>query len=168
VNTVRFAFVLFLALLAFGCVERKLYIRTEPEGAIVSVNGTELGASPVSWKFQHYGTVRVTLRKAGYETEQRIVKLKTPWYEYPVLDLFSDVIVPATIKDDHHMEVTMNPRESAPKEVDKANASAFGERAVALRASMRAEIAAEAAPGSSPKPAVDSSPKPAPGGESDE
>ena len=137
--------VLVVASLALGCVERKLHIRTEPEGAVVSVNGRELGASPVVWPFHHYGTVRVTVRMKGYETDQRAVKLKMPWYEYPVLDLFSDVVIPARIKDDHFVDIVMKPRESTPKEVDKANAAALGERATALRAAMRAEIEREEA-----------------------
>ena len=142
---VRFALILLVALLAFGCVERKLFIRTEPEGATIGVNGTEIGTSPVEWKFQHYGTVRVTVRKNGFETEQRIVKLKAPWYEYPVLDLFSDVIVPARIHNDHHVSIELKARESTSRETDEANAAALGERAVATREKMRAEIAREAA-----------------------
>jgi len=155
VNHVRLVVGLFLALLAIGCVERKLFIRTEPEGAVVSVNGTEIGVSPVAWPFHHYGTVRVTLQLKGYETEQRIVKLKAPWYEYPVVDLFSDVVIPATIRDEHHVEVTMVARESTPKEVDLQNAAALGARATALRDAMRAENAVDGN-------AVEGGPEPAP------
>jgi len=133
----------FLASLALGCVERKLHIRTEPEGAVVAVNGTEIGTTPLEWPFHHYGSVRVTFRLKGHETEQRIVKLKMPWYEYPFLDLFSDVVIPTTIENDHYVEITMRPRESTPKEVDLKNAAALGVRATALRDAMRAQNAIE-------------------------
>jgi len=145
VNHVPLVPALLLVSIVFGCVERKLHIRTEPEGATVSVNGHEVGPSPATWEFQQYGTVRVTVRKKGYETEQRIVKLKIPWYEYPVLDLFSDVIVPVRIENDHHIAIGMKARESTPKDVDKQNAAALGQRAVALRDELRSEIAREAA-----------------------
>ena len=142
---VRFAVALCFVFVALGCVERKLHIRTDPPGALISVNGTEIGTSPVTWEFFHYGTVRITARLNGYETEQRIVRLKAPWYEYPVIDLFSDVVVPATIHDDHQLQVALTARASTPKEVDLQNAAALGVRATALRDAMRAQNATEAA-----------------------
>ena len=151
VNDVRFSAALFLAFLALGCVERKLHIRTEPEGAVIAVNGTEIGTSPVTWEFFHYGTIRVTARLKGYETQQKIVKLKAPWYEYPVIDLFSDVVVPTTIHDEHHLQVALVPRESTPKEIDLKNAAALGVRATALRDTMRAQNAVDAPPESAPQ-----------------
>ena len=144
-NRVRTVPALILVSLALGCVERRLHIRSEPDGATVAVNGTEIGTTPVEWRFHHYGSVRVTLRKKGFETEQQTVRLKAPWYEYPVLDLVSDVIVPVTIKNDHYFAIDLKQRESTPKEVDLTNAAELGERAVALRDDMRAEIEKEAA-----------------------
>lgn len=150
-NDVRFPVALFFAFLALGCVERKLHIRTEPAGAVIAVNGTEIGTSPVTWEFFQYGTVRVTARLKGYETQQQIVRLRAPWYEYPVIDLFSDVVVPATIHDDHHLQVALAPRESTPKEIDLKNAAALGVRATALRDAMRAQNAVDAPPEPAPQ-----------------
>ena len=146
----QFSGALFLAFLALGCVERKLHIRTEPAGAAIAVNGTAIGTSPVTWEFFHYGTIRVTARLKGYEAEQKIVTLKAPWYEYPVIDLFSDVVVPTTIHNDHHLQVALIPRESTPKEVDLRNAAALGVRATALRDAMRAQNVVDAPPESAP------------------
>jgi len=146
VNDVRILIAVCLASFTIGCVERKLHIRSEPEGAVVSVNGTEVGTTPLTWEFYQYGTIRITWQLKGYEAEQRIVKLKAPWYEYPVVDLFSDVVIPATIHDEHEVEITLTARESTPKEVDLKNAAALGMRATALRDGMRAENALKDSP----------------------
>ena len=132
-------------LLSISCVERRLQIRTEPEGALIRVNGREIGRSPVDWRFQHYGTVRVEAEFDGYLPAQVEVRLKTPWYEYPVADLFSDVLVPTTIKDNHEVVITLEPRVETTKEEDLATAAEVGDRAASLRDRMRAELATERA-----------------------
>ena len=99
---------LLLGVIALSCVERKLHIRTEPEGAMVQVNGRDVGRSPATWTFTHYGTVRVTTDLDGYRTEQRIVKLKAPWYQYPVVDFFADLVVPVRIQDEHEVVIPLS------------------------------------------------------------
>lgn len=96
-----------LALIATGCVERKLWVRTEPEGASVLVNGKEIGKAPVAWPFEYYGTIIVEAELPGRERVQRTVKLKAPWYQYPVLDFITDVLWPFTIKDERHLELDL-------------------------------------------------------------
>ena len=96
-----------LGLIATGCVERKLWVRTEPEGASVLVNGKEIGAAPIAWTFEHYGTIVVEAELPGRERVQRTVKLKPPWYQYPVLDFITDVLWPFTIKDERQLELVL-------------------------------------------------------------
>ena len=136
---------LMLFLVCAGCVERRLHIRTEPEGALVRVNGRDIGRSPAVWRFHHYGTVRVTTHLDGYLPEQREVRLKTPWYEYPVADLFSDVLIPTRIKDDHEVSITLQPRTESSKAEDLAAADELADRAAALRDEMRDEMREELA-----------------------
>ena len=144
------AVVVFVSL-TVACVERRLHIRTEPEGATVHVNGDELGPSPVSWRFHHYGTVRVTVEIEGYEPEQKEVRLRAPWYQYPVVDLFADVIVPTRINDDHHVTIELKARESTPKAEDQTRAEELAQRAVALREDLRANIEKSKAQEESPE-----------------
>lgn len=99
-----------LLLLACACVERKLHVRTEPPGARILVNGTEIGRSPTAWPFDHYGVVLVEAELEGYEAAQRRVVLRIPWYERPVLDFFSELVVPARIRDDHAVDIPLTPR----------------------------------------------------------
>ena len=56
-----FTAILFLS----GCVERKLTILTEPEGALVALNDEEIGRSPVTVSFQWYGDYNVRISEAG-------------------------------------------------------------------------------------------------------
>lgn len=136
---------LFLLLLIAACVERKLHIRTEPEGAMVQVNGTEVGRSPATWRFSHYGTVRVTAYLEGHRAEQRDVKLKMPWYQYPVADFFSDLIVPTKIQNNHEVLIPLQPVVEPTKEENLAIAAELGRRAVEVREQMRALEAKDAA-----------------------
>ncbi|MFB3067409.1 MAG: PEGA domain-containing protein [Planctomycetota bacterium] len=95
------------ALTATGCVERRLWVRTEPEGASVLVNGKEIGKAPIAWPFEHYGTIVVEAEMPGRERVQRTIKLKAPWYQYPVLDFVADVLWPFTIKDEHYVDLDL-------------------------------------------------------------
>lgn len=141
-----------LAVIALSCVERKLHIRTEPEGAMVQVNGRDVGRSPATWTFSHYGTVRVTAYLEGHLPEQRLVKLKAPWYQYPVADFFADLVVPARIRDEHEVMIPLAVAPDRTKEEDLALADDVAGRAVALREQMR-RLAAEDAKETRPKPA---------------
>jgi hypothetical protein len=105
---VRAAPLLVLVLLA-GCVERRLHVRTDPPGADVTVNGERIGRSPTTWRFTQYGDALVEVEKPGFEPAQRVVALKAPWYQKPGVDFFSDVLVPARIRDEHDVEIRLEP-----------------------------------------------------------
>lgn len=104
------AWLLLLVLLA-GCVERRLFVRTEPPGARIRINGREAGTSPATWTFDHYGTVLVEAELDGHRPAERAHPLKRPWYQLPVLDFFADVLVPFRICDDHELVLRLEPLE---------------------------------------------------------
>ena len=139
-NRVRYVPALLLVSLALGCVERKLHIRTEPAGATVAVNGTEIGTTPVEWRFHHFGTVRVTLRKKGFETEQQNVRLKAPWYQYPVADFVSDVLTPAKTKDFHYVSFELVKLERKSEDEIQAEIRALADSALAVQAISREPV----------------------------
>ncbi len=89
---------LLTAAMAAGCVEREWTLQSEPAGAVVWVSGVEKGRTPVTFEFTFYGEYEVVLRKEGYETLKTGVKLDPPWYEWPVIDFFSE-IAPWTYRD---------------------------------------------------------------------
>ena len=112
---------LLVALLVLGaCVERRLLVRTDPPGAEVTVNGDRVGRSPVRLPFDHYGKFLVEVEKPGYEPAEKVVELRSPWYQKPGVDFFSDVLWPARIEDGHEVELKLEPlRRLTPGEVER-------------------------------------------------
>ena len=62
---------LLTCILALGlmsaCVRRTIEITSEPEGALVWLNDREVGRTPCSIEFTHYGRYDVRLRRDGFE-----------------------------------------------------------------------------------------------------
>jgi hypothetical protein len=129
---VRPALFLALALLG-GCVERRLLVRTDPPGAEVTVNGEKVGRAPVRWRFDHYGDVLVEVEKTGYEPTQQVVALRSPWYQKPVVDFFADVLVPARIRDEHEVELRLEPRRALTQAQKERGVSEMARAADRLR-----------------------------------
>ena len=73
-----------LVLGACARVERRITITSEPSGAIVSLNDTEVGRTPVEVDFTYFGVYDVRLRKEGYEPIVTTAEAKAPLHEQPV------------------------------------------------------------------------------------
>jgi hypothetical protein len=84
-----------------GCVHRRMTIESNPAGALVLLDGKEIGYTPVSVDFTYYGTREVTLIKDEYETRTFPATLKTPWYQVVPLDFLSDNFSPTQITNRH-------------------------------------------------------------------
>ena len=77
-----------------GCVFRRMTIHSDPPGALVLLDGEEIGRTPVSVDFDYYGTREITLVKDGYETLTTLERIPPPWYQLVPLDFFSDNLSP--------------------------------------------------------------------------
>ena len=115
-----------------ACVERKLFLRTDPPEAAVNLDGRELGPSPVVVPFTHYGVHRVEFRKPGYEVKTAYIRVAMPWYQYFPLDLFADLFWPATLRDRQVFFFSLEPRgPAAPPDraeiLKRAEALRYGE-----------------------------------------
>ncbi|MGB8227077.1 MAG: PEGA domain-containing protein [Sedimentisphaerales bacterium] len=88
-----FAAIIVLAAVCFctGCVERKITIITEPQGALVALNDEEIGTSPVTVGFEWYGDFAVRISKDGYQTLNTHQNLKRPLKDRFPFDLFADM-----------------------------------------------------------------------------
>ncbi len=84
------------ALVLPGCLERTIRITSEPPGAVVWLNDTELGRTPVETDFTFYGVYDVRMHLEGYEPLTTSREAKAPFYEYPGIDIFAEA-VPARI-----------------------------------------------------------------------
>jgi hypothetical protein len=100
---------LIVSLLLSGCVERRLTINTEPQGAIVVLNDEEIGISPVTVSFEWYGDYGVRISKEGFETLKTHRKLKAPWYDAFPFDFFAQIVNPKRIVDSYQWSFTLAP-----------------------------------------------------------
>ena len=85
-------------------------IRSHPEGALVYLNGQELGRTPIATNFTYYGDFEVKLVKDGYETETIIQPVPMPWYQVPPLDFVSENLVPSKIHDQRTLSFNLRPK----------------------------------------------------------
>ena len=110
------AAILVVSLFLAGCVERQLTIKTEPQGALVTLNDEEIGTSPVTVSFNWYGDYNVRISKEGYETLKTHRKLKGPWYDKFPFDLFAQLIIPKRIVDSYEWTFTLAPKQYPTRE----------------------------------------------------
>jgi hypothetical protein len=99
-----------------GCVSRRMTIASNPPGALVLVEGREVGYTPVSLDFTYYGTREFTLIKDGYETLTVQQPVRPPWYQWPVIEFFADNFTPGHVTDRRHFAYQMQPQRLVPNQ----------------------------------------------------
>ena len=105
---------LLIAPVLCGCVQRRMTISSNPPGAIVKVDDVEIGRTPVSTSFIYYGTRKIQLSKAGYETLTVLQPVPTPWYQWPGIDFVSEHFAPGKINDDRLFSYNLEPAVAVP------------------------------------------------------
>lgn len=95
---------------AAGCVRRTLEIRSDPPGAIVSLNGVEVGSTPLTRDFTWYGTYDVVLRKEGYDTLKTTGEVIAPWWQWVPIDLVAELL---PLHDRRRLAYSMEPVSAA-------------------------------------------------------
>jgi PEGA domain len=125
------ALLLLVALSLFsGCVERRYTVRTDPPGAIVIVNGEDIGPAPASKSFVFYGDREITLMLDGYETKTVMQPIKAPWWDNLLTEFFTENLVPLSLRDEREFKYQMTPAQSPPQ-------AELRDRAEALRSEAR-------------------------------
>jgi hypothetical protein len=89
-----------------GCAQRTVDITSEPSGALVYLNGDEVGRTPLRYDFTWYSDYDVILRKEGYETLKTNHKIDPPLLFIPPLDLLGELV---GAKDHRLWNFTMQP-----------------------------------------------------------
>lgn len=82
-----------------GCVERRFVITSNPPGATVYRDGTQLGVTPVDDPFVYYGVNEYVLVLDGFETLKVKQPAPPPWYEFPPLDFLAENLWPFKVRD---------------------------------------------------------------------
>jgi len=96
-------------LLAGGCVERTITVKSDPPGARVYLDDIERGETPVTFEFNFYGHRELVLRKDHYEFHREVIQVEPPIYSRFPLDTFFDLLWPLTIKENHTYEAVLRP-----------------------------------------------------------
>jgi hypothetical protein len=78
-----------------GCVDRRIFITSDPSGARVYLNDQDVGLTPLEVNFTWFGTYDVRVRKAGYEPLVTTREAKAPLHEVPPFDLAA-LAIPGT------------------------------------------------------------------------
>lgn len=92
---------------ANGCVARWLEIRSDPPGAQVFLDGSDVGVAPARVSFEHYGTREVMLRLKNHDSVTRVVEVSAPWYQWFPIDLAAEFLWPFEIVDEHVYTIPM-------------------------------------------------------------
>jgi hypothetical protein len=80
------------ACLSAGCVRRTVTITSDPSGALCWLNGREVGRTPLTVDFVHYGTYDVVLTADGHEALLTSGKADAPLWDNVPLDLFAEMV----------------------------------------------------------------------------
>lgn len=99
-----------------GCVQRRMTIRTNPPGALVYVDGYEIGTTPISTDFLYYGNRKIRLVRDGYETLTVMQSVPPPWYQITPLDFITENLVPGEIRDQRTLTYQLTPQRVVPPE----------------------------------------------------
>ena len=102
---------LVITLLQSGCVHRRVTINSNPTGALVRVDGEDIGYTPASFDYTWYGTREVQLLKDGYETQTQLINISAPWYQKFPLDFLRDNFLGSHVQDHRRYDLQMQPKQ---------------------------------------------------------
>lgn len=106
--------VLLIVPMLCGCVRRKMTVRSNPPGATVYLDGKEIGRTPCSTNFDHYGKREFRIVKQGYETKTELKPVRSPWYQWVGIDFVSEVLLPGKLTDHKYYEFDLQPERIEP------------------------------------------------------
>lgn len=98
-----------------GCVQRRLIIRSQPEGANVTVDNRHVGRTPLSLPYVYSGTREIKLEKAGFKTIKVLQRIDPTWYETFPISLFSENFAGREIRDERLLDFQMEPSVQEPQ-----------------------------------------------------
>ena len=148
---------------SWGCVQRRMTIRSSPPGALVYVDDYQIGTTPVSTDFIYYGTRTIRLIKDGYETRTVRQPFPIPWYEIFPLDFVTENLWPWEIRDERVVDLAMSTTASMPPESVVARAEQARLSAGSLPAPPPVPVVQQPMV-AQPIPALPPQPLPPPGG----
>jgi len=109
-SRLSFILIAMLTLTQTGCVHRRVTINSYPQGALVKLDGKDIGYTPASFDFTWYGTREVQLLKDGFETHTEQIDVNAPWYQKFPLDFVSDNFLGHHVTDHRQFSFQLQPK----------------------------------------------------------
>ena len=109
-----------------GCASRRAIVRTQPEGAAVSIDGIPQGYTPLAFSYVYGGTRDIQIELDGHETINEKVDLSDPWYLRPPVSFVTENFSPVEIRHQPVLDFQMQPKR-------RVNGEALLQRANTLR-----------------------------------
>ena len=104
------AVILTVVCVAGGCVQRRLIVKTQPEGAFVSIGREPVGYSPVSIPYTYHGTRDIQIEKDGYKPINVQQRIKPNWYSIFPISFFTENFSPREIRDQRILDFQLEPK----------------------------------------------------------
>ncbi len=146
-----------MALALAGCVERTLLFTSSPVGARVTLNGKDVGLTPISIPFVHNQRFEYRVEKDGYRSAAGDVTTPSTWDSMPGPDFFAENVYPGRIKRQTLRHVVLEP---LPRDRKRAELEATFRQAEAFRSRAESETGG---PDVAPPTRPDRIPAPRPG-----
>ena len=93
-----------------GCVQRRFIVRSQPEGALVTIDRQSVGRTPLSVPFTYNGTREIQVEKDGFKTINVQQQFKPTWYERFPVSFVTENFWPREIRDHRLVEFQMEPK----------------------------------------------------------
>ena len=93
-----------------GCVQRRLIVRSQPEGAFVTIDRRPIGLTPLSVPYTYSGTREVQLEKDGYKTVKVQQRVDPTWYEKFPVSFVTENFWPRELRDERLLEFQLEPK----------------------------------------------------------
>ncbi|MFG0258328.1 MAG: PEGA domain-containing protein [Phycisphaerales bacterium JB043] len=109
-----------VVLLCTGCVERRIFITSEPSGALVHVNDVQVGRTPLEVEYTYHGVYDVRLQLEGHEPLSTSAKTRVRTHDLPLIDLVAAAL-PFRFRSNSEWHFELTPSQQDPDElVDRA------------------------------------------------
>lgn len=123
-NQIAITVCAFLMLVSFtGCVQRRLVVRSQPEGAFVSIDNQPIGRTPLSAPYTYSGTRNIRIEKDGFKTVEVEQNIRPAWFDTFPVSLVTNNFWPREIRDERVLDFQLEPRSQANESflLDRAN-----------------------------------------------
>jgi hypothetical protein len=117
------AIVFLTCLFLTGCVQRRLLVRSQPEGAFVSIDNQPIGPTPLAAPYTYSGTRQIRLEKDGFKTVEVEQRIRPAWYDTFPISLVTNNFWPHELRDERVLEFQLEPKSQADENLllDRAN-----------------------------------------------